>query len=122
MCPSYMAMGMTLSEYWDGEAELCRYYRKADEIRTKKRNEEMWLQGAYIYNVMLDVYPVYHSFIKHPKPTPYLEYPFPLSAEEAERQKEEKERRRAELFKEQMLAWAEKVNEQFKEQREDGSE
>lgn len=116
-----MAMGMSVSEYWDGEAELCRYYRKAEEIRLKKRNYEMWLQGAYVYNTMLAVYPVYHSFIKNPKPSPYLDFPFPLTEKEAAEQHRIKEQRKAELFKERVLAWAAQVNERFKEQDDAGS-
>ena len=31
---------------------LVKYYRKAEEIKNKQKNNEMWLQGAYIYDAL----------------------------------------------------------------------
>ncbi len=46
-CPLYMAMGMTYEQFWEGEATMASAFRKADEIRRKRRNEELWLEGIY---------------------------------------------------------------------------
>lgn len=51
-CPEYMAMGMPLQEYWDGDCELVRYYRRAFEIRQKQKNHELWLQGLYVHEAV----------------------------------------------------------------------
>lgn len=47
-----MAMGMPIHEYWDGDCELVRYYRRAFEIRQKQRNHELWLQGLYVHEAV----------------------------------------------------------------------
>ena len=47
-CPIYMAMGMTYEQFWDGDPDLVRAYRSADQIRRRRRNEEMWLEGIYM--------------------------------------------------------------------------
>lgn len=47
-CPLYMEMGMSLDEYWNGDVNLVKYYRKKNELERKKKNQEMWMQGLYI--------------------------------------------------------------------------
>jgi hypothetical protein len=32
---------MTPEQYWDGDSMLAKYYRKADELKRKRRNEEL---------------------------------------------------------------------------------
>jgi predicted metal-dependent peptidase len=50
MCPYYIAIGMTMDEYWNASPYLVRYYREAHKMRIEQRNQELWLQGLYIYN------------------------------------------------------------------------
>ena len=45
-----MVMGMSLSEYWDGDPRLAVYYRRAYKMRREVENEQAWLQGFYIYD------------------------------------------------------------------------
>lgn len=80
--PSYIAMGMTYEEYWLMDPYLTRAYRKADEIRQQRTNEQAWLQGAYIYDVMTRLFSIYNPFAKHPKAMPYMEKPYELKAKE----------------------------------------
>lgn len=90
--PHYLAMGMTYEQYWNGDVDLVRYYKKAQEIKNQRKNQELWLQGMYIYEVLCDVAPIYHAFAKSgTKPRPYSEQPYPLTQEEQE-QKEERAR------------------------------
>ena len=38
--PFYLSIGMTPEQYWDGDPMLAHYYRKAEEMRQKRKNEE----------------------------------------------------------------------------------
>lgn len=86
-CPEYMAMGMSYAEYWDGDATLPRYYRKAQKIKNKQRNSEMWLQGMYYYEALIDASPLFRFSTKPTKPLPYPDMPYALDKKEIEEQK-----------------------------------
>ena len=112
--PYYLSIGMTAEQYWDGDPTLPRYYRKADEIRKERRNEELWLQGMYIYEALCDVSPVLHAFAKKgTKPQPYSERPYAITEKQHERVEEEKERERVEKGKRYMEALAASLNKRF---------
>lgn len=81
--PQYLAIGMTPSEFWDGDCTLAVAYRKAEEIRNTRRNQELWLQGMYIYEALCDVAPVFHAFAKKgTKPLKYPSEPYSLTPKE----------------------------------------
>ena len=112
--PYYLSIGMTAEQYWEGDPTLARYYRKADEIRKERRNEELWLQGMYIYEALCDVSPVLHAFAKKgTKPQPYSEKPYAITKEQQERIEEEKERKIAEKGKKFMEALMASTNKRF---------
>lgn len=105
---------MTAEQYWDGDCTLTKYYRKADEIKKERRNEELWLQGMYIYEALCDVSPVLHAFAKKgTKPIPYSERPYAISEKQQERIEEEKERQRIEKGKRFMEALMQATNKRF---------
>ena len=97
MCPEYMAMGMTYDEYWNGNASLVRVYRETQKIKNKQRNYEMWLQGMYYYEALLDASPMFRFSTKPTKPLPYPSQPYALTKEEIKAKEEMEE-------KKQMLA------------------
>ena len=109
LCPEYMAMGMTYDEYWNGDNLLPKYYRKAEEIKQRKKNHEFWLQGMYVYEAILDASPVYREFAKNARPLPYPTEPYPLSKKEKEEQQERKEKFEMEKIKASMSAWMKKI-------------
>ena len=112
--PYYISIGMTPEQYWDGDCTLVKYYRKAEEIRNEKRNQELWLQGMYIYEVMCDVAPVLQAFGKKgAKPTPYSAKPYPLNDKQSKRDEEEKQRKLAEKGKRFMEAMSVSINKKF---------
>ena len=112
--PYYLSIGMTPEQYWEGDCTLVKYYRKAEELRNDKRNQELWLQGMYIYEALCDVAPILHSFAKKgTKPTPYSEKPYPLNAKQTKLDEEEKQRRLAEKGKRFMEAMAASINKKF---------
>jgi hypothetical protein len=87
--PYYLSIGMTSEQYWDGDPSLPKYYRKADELSKKRRNQELWLQGMYIYEALCDVAPILHSFAKKgTKPLPYPDHPYAIT--ERDRENEQK--------------------------------
>ena len=74
-----MSIGMTYDEFWNRDVSLVGTYRKAAELRDRRRNQELWLQGMYIYEALCDVAPIFHAFAKKgTKPRPYPEHPYSL--------------------------------------------
>lgn len=113
--PYYLSIGMTPEQYWDGDPALAKYYREADELRRKRRNEELWLQGMYIYDALCDVAPVLHSFAKRgTKPRPYPDHPYALTIREREDERKLREAREREKARRYMEAKMATINERFK--------
>jgi hypothetical protein len=106
---------MTPEQYWDGNSMLAKYYRKADEIKRKRLNEELWLQGMYIYEALCDVSPVMNAFAKKgTKPRPYADHPYALNhhdREEEQKIREKQEREKARRYMEVKMA---AINKRFK--------
>lgn len=89
--PYYLSLGMTEEQYWDRDCLLVKAFRKAEELKTDRKNQEMWLQGAYIYEALCRVSPILHAFAKKgTKPVPYLAEPFDINEKQAEYKEEEK--------------------------------
>ena len=114
--PYYLSIGMTFEQYWDGDCTLVKYYRKAEEMRSDRRNQELWLQGMYIYEALCDVSPILHAFAKKgTKPQPYPSNPYPLTEKQRAKEQEEKERRLAEKGKRFMEMMMQSTNKRFEE-------
>ena len=117
MFPYYLSIGMTFEQYWDGDCTLVKYYRKAEELRNDKRNQELWLQGMYIYDALCDVSPVLHAFAKKgAKPHPYPSKPYAISEKQIRQEREEKERKLIEKGKRFMEAMMQSTNKRFEGQ------
>lgn len=109
--PYYLSIGMTYDQFWNDDCMLIRYYRKAHQMKQKRRNQELWLQGAYIYEVLTDVAPVLHAFAKRgTKATPYLAEPFALTNEEVKERKERDAKLKYDKHRAKLAAWAAKTN------------
>ena len=92
--PHYLAIGMTEEQYWDRDSTLVIAYRKAEEIKMNRRNQELWLQGAYFYDALLRVSPILHAFAKrNAKPIPYLSEAYALTEKQAEVKQEEHDKK-----------------------------
>ena len=112
--PYYLSIGMTPEQYWDGDPTLAKYYRKSDEIRRERRNQELWLQGMYIYEAFCDVAPVMHAFAKKgTKPAPYSDHPYAITNREREDAKKLQEKREREKARQYMEAKMAAINKLF---------
>lgn len=94
-------------------------YREADKIKRDLRNQDMWIQGAYIYEAILDAAPVLRFSLSDTpqEPIPYRSEPFPLfesKAEKEEREEREKEKQ-MEKTANSMNAWMRSANKKFEE-------
>lgn len=77
-----MAMGMSYEQYWDGETGIHKAFREAYRLRQRQQNEQMWLQGAYVYDAVARLSPILNGFVKRPKAEPYPKEPYALYEEE----------------------------------------
>lgn len=114
--PYYISLGMTEEQYWDRDSLLVIAYRKAEELRTNRKNQEMWLQGAYMYEALCRVSPILHAFAKKgTKPVPYMAEPFAISEKQAEYQEEEKAKKVFDKGKALMEGFMAKHNKKYEE-------
>ena len=45
-----MLYGMTPNEYWNASPLFARAYRQKHKLEIEQKNQELWLQGLYIYD------------------------------------------------------------------------
>lgn len=101
---------MTYDQYWNDDCRLTEYYRKADELKSDRRNQEIWLQGMYIYEALCDVSPVLHAFAKAgTKPRPYPEKPYSITKREVKADQEARAKANRKKAMAVFAAWAETV-------------
>ncbi len=100
-------MGMTWTQFWIDEPELAVAYRKAEMIRKRQKNEELWLQGVYMAEALSAT--VGNMFSKGQK-HPYPAEPFPLTADEQKERREREERNRMERMKAAFIARSLQMN------------
>ena len=112
--PYYLSIGMTPEQYWEGDCTLPKYYRQAEELRNERRNQELWLQGMYVYEAICDASPILHAFAKKgTKPAPYSAKPYPINSKQIKKDEEEKQRKLTEKGKRFMEAMAASINKKF---------
>lgn len=93
--PYYLVMGMSYELYWDGRPELASLYRKADKIMQQRKNNDAWLQGAYIQHAVASVL--------NGRKSPYPKKPFATDNMTVKQEK----------AKAQMMAFMERFNKQM---------
>lgn len=108
--PYYLSIGMPSHEYWYEDAENVKYYREADKINTERKNSEMWLNGAYIYNAIASLAPILRFSMKPQEPVPYMKKPFDLTGSVENEPEKSQEQIIYEKGFAKMKALAEQVN------------
>jgi len=105
---------MTAEQYWDDDSTLVRYYRKADEMQIERRNQELWLQGRYIYDALCAVAPIFNSNSKKgTKSHKYLEEPYAVTEKLAKAKEEEQAKKTYEKGKRLMERLSAGMNKKF---------
>ena len=102
---------MTYEQLWYQDPHLVRAYAKAEEMRIKRRNEELYLQGRYVYEAIgafAEILPAFPK--KGAKIHPYLDEPYPLSEAEARAREEQKNKEKMEAIKQRMFAMSMQIN------------
>lgn len=105
--PFYLSIGMTYDQYWNDDCTLTNYYSKAHKLRNEYKNQELWLQGMYIYDALCCVSPVLHAFAKpRTKPLPYPKKPYDLTGDTVKEEKEKQEKANRDKAKALFEAWS----------------
>lgn len=109
-----MAFGMTYDEFWNGDTEIAKMFRKAYEIKQRELDKQAWLQGAYVYHAIGALAPALKAFAKG-SAKPYIEHPFGYEEDPAPSASpaKAKERRSDEKARTWMEMWAISFNEKF---------
>ena len=111
LCPYYMSIGMSYDDFWNGDVSMVKAYRKAYELREKRRNQELWLQGMYFYEALCDASPLFRFTMKKGsiKPEPYVREPYPITAAEVREREEREARKKEERLKAEFAAFIERM-------------
>lgn len=115
LCPFYLNAGMTYDQFWHGDAQMARAYRKAREIALEDQNFKLWLQGRYFYDALCCVAPIFRALSKAKSPIEYHDQPIPLSNEALDKRKKQIEEKRGAEARKMMEAFAERFNKEFDE-------
>ena len=102
-------MGMNYDQFWIDDPTLVIAYRKAESIRKRRTNEELWLSGIYMTEALTaTVGNMFSKGAKHQYPTE----PKPFTLEEIEERKERERKRKQEELKARFMARALSLNAQ----------
>ena len=102
-------MGMTYELFWEAEPSLAKAYRKADEIKRRRVNEELWLNGIYTCEALAAT--VGNMFTKGTKHE-YPHEPKPITEAEMKERQERERKAREERIKAKFMAKALSLNAQ----------
>jgi hypothetical protein len=108
-----MSIGMTYDEFWNQDVTMVRAFRKADELKRRRQNEILWMQGAYFRDALLST--VGNMFSgKGSTPIEYPKEPYPITEDQIEEKKERERKSMEERMKADLLAIAARmVNKQM---------
>lgn len=106
-----MSIGMSYDEFWHDDVWKVVAYRKANELRDRRRNQGYWLQGMYIYEALCDASPLFRFSMKQGaiKPEPYAKEPYPITAAEVREREEREARAKEERLKAEFALFAERM-------------
>lgn len=115
LCPYYMSIGMSYDEFWNDDVSKVKAYRKAYELKEKRRNQELWLQGMYFYEALCDASPLFRFSMKKGtiKPEPYVKEPYPITEAEEKEREEREARKKEERLKAEFAAFVERMQTQM---------
>lgn len=98
-----MSIGMTYDEFWNQDVAMVRAFRKAEELKRRRQNEALWMQGWYIRDALLST--VGNMFAdKSSAPIEYPAEPYPVTAEQVTEKKATEHKRMEERMKADLMA------------------
>lgn len=101
LCAFYMLCGVPCEEFWNGDYTTLKYYVRCHELRNEQKNQEMWLQGAYILEAVRSV--VSNALSKNGKGgSEYPKEPFKLRPP-TDAEKEQEKQKMVEQFRNQLM-------------------
>ena len=108
-----MSIGMSYDEFWNGDVQMVKAYRKANELRDKRNNQNMWMQGRYFYDALCAASPLYRFSMKKGmiKPEPYTSEPYPITEAELREREEREAKAMEERLKAEFAAFVEGLRE-----------
>ena len=98
---------MTYEQFWLNPPELAIAFRRADEIKKRRVNEELWLAGIYTAEALAST--VGNMFSKGSKHE-YPSEPKPITLSEAKERQEREQRAKMEQMKARFTARALNLN------------
>lgn len=126
VCPVFMIMGMSYDQFWRDDPTIAKtflkYYKMKQKNEAKTKKWDMWEQGAYIYEALINVAPILRAFSKATKPLPYPEKPYGIDVLEKDEeqlkkdklQEEENERLKTLIF---LDRWTRETKKRFKQEK-----
>lgn len=111
LCPYYMSIGMSYDDFWNGDVSMVKAYRKANELRDRRHNQDMWLQGRYFYDALCAASPLFRFTMKKGmiKPEPYTKEPYPITESELREKEEREAKAKEERLKAEFTAFVERM-------------
>ena len=106
--PYYLAVGMTYEQFWQYPPELTIAFRRADEIKKRRVNEELWLAGIYTGEALAST--VGNMFSKGGRKHEYPSEPKPITLNEVMERKEREQKAKMEQIKARFTARALSLN------------
>jgi hypothetical protein len=100
---------MTYDQFWVDDPAICIAYRKADQIRKRRMNEELWLNGIYTAEALASTVGNMFSKTKYKYPAE----PKPITQDEIEERKARERKEKMEKIKAAFTAKALAVNAQM---------
>ena len=106
-----MSIGMSYDDFWSGDVAMVKAYRKASELRDRRNNQDMWIQGRYFYDAHCAASPLYRFTMKKGmiKPEPYTKEPYPITESELREREERDAKAREERLKAEFTAFVERM-------------
>ena len=106
---------MSWELFWDGDPTAVIYYRKSYEMQKEVKNNDYWLQGAYIYDIMSRLFPLYNPMVKrNTKPGTYIDAPYPLTTTKKKEVEAEEEKRKFLKIQDKFASFIQQNNKRFK--------
>ena len=110
--PYYLSIGMTYEQFWLEDCYLAKFYREADKLSARRKNQELWLQGMYIYEGFSAV--LSNAFAKKgSKREKYPEKPYDIDVPDTVDDADAKEKAKSDAIRIKLEAWSAKVNAGF---------